>query len=112
MLMTTTDHSTAQYPHIVETPGVMGGEPRIDGHRIRVRDIAAMRDTQGHSPHEIVELDYPQLSLGEVYAALAYFEDHREQMDAYSEQERLFVEQFKRENPHLIAADLSRESRT
>lgn len=110
--MATTSSTTVEYPHIVETPGVMGGEPRVDGHRIRVRDIAAMRDVQGHSPQEIVDLDYPQLSLAEVYSALAYFEEHRGQMEAYTEQERVFVEQFKRDNPHLIAGDLSDESRT
>jgi uncharacterized protein (DUF433 family) len=36
--------------HIIRTPGVMSGEPRIAGHRIRVRDIVAARDLGGLAP--------------------------------------------------------------
>lgn len=95
------------YPHIVKTPGVMGGEPRLDGHRIRVRDIVAMRDSHGHSPEQIRALDYPQLSPAQIYAALAYYEDHRAEIDEFTRREREFVAQFKQQHPHLIAADLS-----
>ena len=90
------------YPHIVKTPGTMGGEPRLDGHRIRVRDIAAMRDCHGHSPEQIVELDYPHLSLAQVYAALAYYEDHRDEIDDYARREAEFVEEFRRQHPGRV----------
>jgi uncharacterized protein (DUF433 family) len=90
------------YPHIVKTPGTMGGEPRLDGHRIRVRDIAAMRDVHGHSPEQIVELDYPHVSLAQVYAALAYYEDHREEIEDFARQEADAVEQFRREHPDRV----------
>lgn len=39
--------TTIAYAHIVCTPGVVGGEARISGHRIRVRDIVAARDRTG-----------------------------------------------------------------
>jgi uncharacterized protein (DUF433 family) len=99
-----------EYPHIVMTPGTMGGEPRLEGHRIRVRDIVAMRDFHGHSPEQIVEVVYPHLSLAQVYVALAYYEDHREEIDDAARREAEFVEQFKRDHPQMIAADLSDES--
>jgi uncharacterized protein (DUF433 family) len=51
----------AQYAHIVHTAGVLGGEARIDGHRIRVRDIVAARDLGGLSPDEIAAIVYPSL---------------------------------------------------
>ena len=56
---------------IERTPGVCGGKPRIAGHRIRVQDIAAWHEFQGMSPDQIVA-GYPQLSLADVHAALAY----------------------------------------
>ena len=98
------------YPHIVKTADVMGGEPRLDGHRIRVRDIVAMRDVHGHSPEQIRQLDYPQLSPAQIYAALAYYEDHRLEIDDYARREQEFVAQFKRDHPHLIAGDVSDQS--
>lgn len=96
-----------EYPYIVKTPGVMSGEPRLDGHRIRVRDILAMRDAYGHTPQQILELNYPHLTLAKIYAALAYAEDHREEMERLCREEDEFVARFQRENPHLIGADLS-----
>ena len=42
-----------EYSHIVRTPGIVGGEPRIEGHRVRVRDIVAARDLGGLTPEEI-----------------------------------------------------------
>jgi len=32
-----------EYAHIVHTPGLLSGEARIDGHRIRVRDGASQK---------------------------------------------------------------------
>lgn len=63
--------------HIVATPGVCGGKPRIAGHRIRVQDIALWHERVGYSVAEIVA-HYPQLTPAEVHAALAYYYDHRD----------------------------------
>jgi uncharacterized protein (DUF433 family) len=90
------------YAHIVKTPGTMGGEPRIDGHRIRVRDVVAMRDFHGYTPEEIATVVYPHLTLGEIYSALAYYEDHREEIAGYSAREAEYVEQFQRDHPELV----------
>jgi uncharacterized protein (DUF433 family) len=65
--------------HIEVTPGICGGKPRIAGHRIRVQDIVLWTE-EGRSADEIVT-DFPQLSLADVYAALAYYHDHRERID-------------------------------
>jgi uncharacterized protein (DUF433 family) len=70
-----------EYAHIVCTPGVVGGEPRIAEHRIRVRDVVAARDLGGYTPEEIAASVYPSLTLAQVYAALAYYEDHRAEID-------------------------------
>lgn len=94
--------TNTEFAHIVRTLGVMGGEPRIDGHRIRVRDVAAARHIDGFSPEEIVSQMYPSLTLAEVYAALAYYEDHRDEIAADAKAEAEFVEQFMAEHPDIV----------
>lgn len=65
--------------HIEITPDTCGGKPRIAGHRIRVQDIVLWTE-EGLSADEIVA-DFPQLNLSDIYAALAYYHDHREDID-------------------------------
>ncbi|MDZ4659489.1 MAG: DUF433 domain-containing protein [Bythopirellula sp.] len=79
--------------HIEVTPGTCGGKPRIAGHRIRVQDIVIWIE-QGQSVDEIVA-DFPQLSLAKVYAALAYYHDHREQIDQDIREDDEFFQQLK-----------------
>jgi uncharacterized protein (DUF433 family) len=63
--------------HIEITPEVCGGKPRIAGTRIRVQDIYIWHELHGLTADEIVDA-YPHLTLGDVYAALTYYHDHRE----------------------------------
>src|SRR5262245_3860413 len=65
----------------VSTPGVCGGRPRIDGHRIRVEDVAIWHERMGMSPYQIVS-EFPSLTLADVHAALAYYYGNRERIDA------------------------------
>ncbi len=76
-----------EYAHIVHTPELLSGEARIDGHRIRVRDVVAARDLGGMTPEEIAATVYPSLTLAQVYAALAWYYDHQPQMDVEIEQQ-------------------------
>jgi uncharacterized protein (DUF433 family) len=79
--------------HIEITPGTCGGKPRIAGHRIRVQDIVLWTE-EGRSVDEIVA-DFPQLSLADVYAALAYYHDHRERIDQDIRADEEFFERMK-----------------
>jgi uncharacterized protein (DUF433 family) len=79
--------------HIEITPGTCGGKPRIAGHRIRVQDVVVWCERMGLSADEVVGR-YPQLNLAEVYAALSYYHDHREQIDAQMEADERFVEEI------------------
>src|SRR5512138_1036484 len=63
---------------IVMTPGVRGGKPRIADHRITVSDVAIWHERMGMSADEIVS-ECPTITLSDVYAALAYYHDHREE---------------------------------
>jgi uncharacterized protein (DUF433 family) len=79
--------------HIEKTPGVCGGKPRIAGHRIRVQDIVLWTE-QGQSADEIVS-SFPQLSLADVHAALAYYFDHQTEIDADVRRDDEFIAQLK-----------------
>ena len=76
--------------HIESTPGVCGGKPRISGTRIRVQDVYVWHCLQGKSAEQIVA-DFPQLSLADVYAAIAYYHDNREVIQQQMKEEESFV---------------------
>src|SRR5207244_2230923 len=80
--------------HVVSTPGVCGGRPCIAGSRIRVQDIYVWHELQGRSPDEIVSA-FGQLTLADVYGALAYFWDHRDEILEQMKQEDQMVDQSK-----------------
>lgn len=66
--------------HITKTPGVCGGRACIAGHRIRVMDVVVWHEKRGYSPDEVVAM-FPGITLADVHAALAYYIDHREEID-------------------------------
>lgn len=79
--------------HIEVTPGVAGGKPRIAGHRILVQDVMIWHERMGKGADEIAtEYD---LTLADVYAALAYYFDHRGEIDESIRAEEAFVEMLR-----------------
>jgi uncharacterized protein (DUF433 family) len=71
------------------------GIARIAGSRSRVSQIVV--DHRTLAPEEIVET-YSHLTLADVYAALAYYYDHKNQIDAeIQEGERLYEEGLKQQ---------------
>jgi uncharacterized protein (DUF433 family) len=69
------------YPHISTQPEVMSGRPCISGTRVRVMDIVAAKRA-GTPEHELLEhFSSRTLTLSEVYAALAYYYDHQDEID-------------------------------
>jgi uncharacterized protein (DUF433 family) len=84
--------------HIVATPGTCGGKPRIAGSRIQVKQVAIMHERQGISPEEIVS-EFPHLTLASVYAALAYYHDHREEINAEIAEDRAWYEEQRDKQP-------------
>jgi uncharacterized protein (DUF433 family) len=65
--------------HIAITPGVVSGEPRIAGRRIKVRHIVVWHERMGMTLDEIA--DEYELELADIHAALAYYFIHREAID-------------------------------
>jgi hypothetical protein len=61
----------------------------------------AARDRGGLTPEEIAATAYPSLTLAQVYAALAYCEDHRAEIERAVADEASAMEQFRRDHPEL-----------
>lgn len=92
-------------PRIVRTAGTCGGKPRIDGHRIKVEHIAICHERLGMSPDEIVA-GHPTITLAQVHAALAYYFEHKVEIDADIEAGRRFVEEVRVKTPSLVQQKL------
>ena len=69
------------YEHIV----VVDGVPRIAGTRYKVIHLVEERMAHGWSPEEL-HYQHPDLGLGQIYAALAYYADHQDELDRVIEQ--------------------------
>ena len=80
--------------HIESREGVCGGKPCIAGTRIRVWDIYVHHEVRGMTPDEIVA-QYPELSLADVHAAMAYYWDNREAIEKQMKEADEFVDQLK-----------------
>jgi uncharacterized protein (DUF433 family) len=70
----------------------------VAGHRITVEDVAIWHERMGMAPDEIVST-HPSITLSDVHAALAYYYDHRERIDADIREGERFVEQMKAQAP-------------
>ncbi|GBD97994.1 hypothetical protein BMS3Abin07_00001 [bacterium BMS3Abin07] len=75
-----------KHPYISIKKGVCGGEPVITGTRISVSLIIEM-DRAGHSVDEIVAM-YPHITHAQVYDALSYYYDHKEEIDRIIEENK------------------------
>lgn len=79
--------------HIEISPDITGGKPRIAGRRITVQNIVVWHEQMGKSVDEIsAEYD---LSLADIYAALAYYFDNREQVDRSIVEDEAFVTELR-----------------
>jgi uncharacterized protein (DUF433 family) len=87
--------------HIVKTPGTCWGKPRVAGTRIKVEQVVIWHEQMAMGAEEIVS-KWPHLTLADVYAALAYYHDHRDEIDRdLAEGERLF-EELKERQPSIL----------
>lgn len=60
-----------------------------------MQDVALWHEKLGMSVDEIV-YQYPTIRLADVYAALAYYWDHRNETERATRQERAVVDEFRR----------------
>lgn len=66
-------------PRIVRDPRIVGGEPVVAGTRVPVRSIILA--VQAGDPPGVIHRSFPTLPGGGLEAAVAYYADHREEVD-------------------------------
>jgi len=70
-----------EHPYIIRDNEILGGEPVIKGTRTPVRAIVEWWKF-GASPEEIME-NLPHLTLSQIFDALSYYADHRDEIEKY-----------------------------
>lgn len=94
--------------HIEITPGVCGGKPRIAGRRITVQDVAIRHERMGMTADRIAE-EF-ELSLADIHAALAYYFDHRQDIDRRIQEDDALVAALKAQTPSILLEKLRQKA--
>ena len=68
------------YRYIVRSVGVRSGSPIVENTRIAVHDVIGLLQN-GETVDTLTANAFPQLSKSQVYECLAYYEDHRGEID-------------------------------
>ncbi len=71
---------TEGYKYITRLPGVRGGNAIVEGTRIGVHDVVGLLQN-GETVDTITVTCFPDLTKAQIYACLAYYEDHRDQIN-------------------------------
>jgi uncharacterized protein (DUF433 family) len=68
------------YRYLVSLPGVRGGNAIVEGTRIGVHDVIGLLQN-GETIDTVCSTALPALKRAQVYECLAYYEDHRGEID-------------------------------
>ena len=98
-----TNQLPLRHDHITVEPEFCGGKPHVTGHRVKVQHVALWHERQGKSADEIVA-EHPGLTLADVHAALAYYYDNRQQIDADIREDDDFAATLKAGFPQSLLA--------
>lgn len=69
-----------KHAYIISRKGYCGGRPIIVGTKFPVSSVVTYILKQGMTPEELVK-EFPHLNLSQIYDALSYYYDHKEEMD-------------------------------
>ena len=91
------------YEHVqIDAQGV----PIIAGTTMKVVELVMAQMAYGWSPEEL-HLQHPYLTLGQIHSALAYYWDHKEELDADIERRGQYAEESRRKaGPSPLAEKL------
>ena len=93
--------------HIIEVDD--SGTARVAGTRSRVINIV-LDTLNGFTPEQIRDA-YPHLGLAQIHAALAYYYDHKSQVDAEIDRELRDVDSLRRNSAQPAREELERRLR-
>ena len=91
--MSSAQPAVLQYPHIeIDQKGVA----LLAGTTMKVVELVMAQEAYGWSPEEL-HFQHPDLPLAHIHSALAYYWDHKRELDADIERRSRFVEEMRRE---------------
>ena len=88
---THTPHEQVVMSHIVIGPD---GQARIACTGYKVRLMAGWHRFRGETPEQM-QMGHPDLTMAQVYSVLAYYYDHKEEMDAEMDQRNAMAEKMR-----------------
>lgn len=88
------------YAHIVKEPGYCGGKAAIDATRVRVMNVVFLWK-QSKTIAAIQEC-YPDLNEGQIHAALSYYYDHLDEIEAELKRDEESADRFESERAEAI----------
>lgn len=68
------------YRYIVRSDGVRSGNASVEATRVAVHDVIGLLQN-GETVDSLIASCFPQLTRSQVYECLAYYEDHRGEID-------------------------------
>ena len=74
------DPVSETYRYIARSAGVRSGNPIVEGTRIAVHDVIGLLQN-GETIDTVKGNCFPQLTKSQIYECLAYYEDHRGEID-------------------------------
>lgn len=91
---------TLLYKHIsIDDNGVA----RVGNTRMKVIHLVTAHQIHGYSPAEL-HFQFPDISMSEVHAALAYYWDHKDDLDNEIEQLDQYIDQLRHDAGESLAA--------
>jgi|CryBogDrversion2_1035201.scaffolds.fasta_scaffold198465_1 uncharacterized protein (DUF433 family) len=93
--------SETRYEHIILLDT---GVPCIEGTTMKVIELVREHDAYGWSAEEL-HFQHPYLSLGQIYSALAYYWDHKAELDAEITRRRTHVDELRTQEPRTALHD-------
>ena len=84
-----------RYEHIVLQDGRV---PTIDGTTMKVIKLVTAQQAYGWSPEELA-YQHPYLTMGQIYAALAYYWDHQAELDEHLARDLARADELRAQTP-------------
>lgn len=72
--------TSQEYKYIARLPKTRGGHPVIEKTRIGVHDVVGLLQN-GETVDTVITNCFPEITRAQVYGCLAYYEDHRGEID-------------------------------
>ncbi|MSP39851.1 MAG: DUF433 domain-containing protein [Deltaproteobacteria bacterium] len=93
--------SETGYEHIILTDAQI---PMIAGTNMKVVELVLNHLAHGWSPEEL-HFQHPTLSMGQIHSALAYYWDHKTELDPDIERRRSMVDDIQQTLPESPLAE-------